>query len=85
MADSSPGFPSTGDTAVPDVLPAFQMVRVAQDAETRAIESLLLYELNPTRTNVDKATAALQTAIEQHRAAAEELTGLKDVLGEGTD
>lgn len=59
-------------------LAAFQKLRAAQDAESRAIEALLLYELEPRPNNVDTATRELDRAIEKHLAASEELSSLKD-------
>lgn len=76
MPDSPPS-PGDSDATVPDVMAAFQMLRAAQDAEARAIETLLLYQVHPQQFDVDTATASLDRAIAQHRAAGEELTALR--------
>lgn len=65
------------DVTSAPVTAAFQKLRTAQDAEMRAIEALLLYELQPQSNNVDTALDELDRAIEEHRKASEELTNLK--------
>lgn len=67
------------DDPTPDVIPAFEMLRAAQDAETRALEDLLLAALGDERGDVDNAAVAIESAIAQHRAVHEELSMLKDV------
>lgn len=63
----------------PDVTPAFQMLRAAQDAETQAMESLLLSALTDDTGDVDRATQAIENAIAQHRAAHEELAAIREI------
>lgn len=63
----------------PDVSPAFQLLRTAQDAETRAMETLLLSALTENRGDVDRAAQAIDSAIAQHRAATEELRAIRKI------
>lgn len=77
MANTPPS-PADSDATVPDVMAAFQMLRAAQDAEARALETMLLHKVNARGIDVDSAEASLDRAIAQHRAASEELRALQE-------
>ncbi|WP_259518983.1 hypothetical protein [Halanaeroarchaeum sp. HSR-CO] len=77
MPDTPPS-PTDSDATVPDVMAAYQLLRAAQDAESRAMETMLLHQVDGQRNDITTAEKSLDRAIAQHQAASEELAALRE-------